>query len=154
MDYHIGIVAGTSEVSESQYKEIVRRLRFIHAHVPPGHQVVLRIAARELRFPESTVSPELLRLTFKTHQLQVLKVWKQLETVPAFLYEQLKDCDEVWCLTGPHQTTRAKARAMSLYQHAQKLGERAVRFKQIPAYVEDPVSEMKDQKKGSTKWIA
>jgi hypothetical protein len=152
--YKVGLVVGTMGINQAQVDYLAAAIKMIGAQLEPGAVITMLASASNLRKPTEGLPAQVKALAYKGRvHVQELDAMDAGTPVAAFLYAQLKDCDEIWCCPGPGQNNHSKARACALYQYAQnRAGEMrdwyyspadghdakrtALRFKMVSPWVE------------------
>lgn len=157
-EYRVGIVVPNCGLSDNQVADLGARLKFIRQYIGPEGSLVILAPAINLREPMELPSQITGVLQYRTQcevrELPALKGSAGL-SAGAFLVDQLKSCDEVWCCTAPGQGALSKSRPADVYRRAQALPMReATRFKPVPAWVMQAQAHeaAKKSKRKELKW--
>ncbi|MNK82077.1 hypothetical protein D3C87_1018400 [compost metagenome] len=157
-EYCVGIVVPQCGLSDNQIADLGARLKYIRQYVGAEGEFNVVVPAVDLAKP-NVLPPQVVNvLQYRTQfELRELPPYRPAlgGSVGAFLLEQLKACDEVWCCTGPRQGALSQARPADLYRRAQEMGNlAAARFKLVPAWVMRAAAQAdaKRTKRKELKW--
>jgi len=152
-EYVIGIVMPYGGINPAQLAKIVSNIKFTERALGgESWTIKLRVVALRLRRPEDLPQQIIKQLQYKVRvKIEPLPKYhdsKDGPTIP-FLYQSLKDCDEVWCCLGINQATSSTRRSSAVFNYAQNQADFGIarKFKMLPGWVEYPADEQKPNQK-------
>ncbi len=164
-NYSIGLIVPGQGCNEAQMATIIKDMKQIIKLLSKDStdfKLVLKVAAPNLTQPEQLPAQIVKSMQYLLRcKLELLPKFAAAKHGDAtgFLYESLKDCDEVWCCLSHNQGYKSRHRAAMVLRHSRGKPN-ATHFKAVPAWVSFPSSEQSNPKpkakqtKGKKKWNA